>query len=607
MQSKNISRGAPKAVAKLGARLAGFYNNLHFRGKMIISFVLFGFIPLLGVSLYQLVAVAHVMQEQVEEQAESALLEMVERVDDRMDLYNQIASTLAYDHQLSAYLFESYENLGEAIDFYHYIWGLSNNIIKNNPDIRFVTVYTPNPGLVTSAPFVIKLDSLKELSDYDLLKNAQVNPYMGGLRKVAKRGNYWTGPFDSGSESVFSISRVMLQFNLLYRSSGIVTLTTQTDSLRALIESPTGDSVNFIVDGQGVVVASSDSSMDGSVIDTLFAPEAWNTASAESKEVNIGDMSRLMARRLKCGWTLGTLVSMADVLEPTRKLIGMSVSIVLMGAVLSVALFSSASVLTSRRFNLLLAKMKASGAPQPGEPISGKDEIGMLDQGFREMLGNLNQAVKELYQAEYEKKAAELTALQSRINPHFLYNALSSIGWMTQTHTPKQVREIIDTLAAYYRSTLSGGKDVISLGEELEGLASYIYIQQLRVGGRIRAAIQVDRFLDDVKLPKMTLQPIVENSIEHGISNERPTVSILVTSQVEDDAVLIHVSDDGSGIDEATLAKIREGSTRSSSGGYGIYNVQMRLRLHFGEGYGLTVANQPEGGVRVTVRIPLEE
>jgi two-component system sensor histidine kinase YesM len=231
----------------------------------------------------------------------------------------------------------------------------------------------------------------------------------------------------------------------------------------------------------------------------------------------------------------------------------------------------------------------------------------MLDEGFREMLGNLNQAVKERYQAEYEKRTAELTALQSRINPHFLYNALASIGWMTQTHAPAQVREIIDTLAAYYRSTLSGGQDVITLGQELQGLSAYLSIIKLRAGGRIRAAIQVDRFLGEVKIPKMTLQPIVENSIEHGISDDHPAVSILVTSQVEGDAVLIHVSDDGCGIGEETLARIREGGARSASGGYGIYNVQMRLKLHFGPEYGVEIFSQPEGGVRATVRIPLRE
>jgi two-component system sensor histidine kinase YesM len=128
---------------------------------------------------------------------------------------------------------------------------------------------------------------------------------------------------------------------------------------------------------------------------------------------------------------------------------------------------------------------------------------------------------------------------------------------------------------------------------------------QLRGSGRTRVVITIDPALDELMLPKMTLQPIVENCIEHGVTFENGYSAIYITSELEEDCLIIHVRDDGPGIDEVTLTRIQNDEQRSQSGAYGIYNVQMRLKLYFGDDYGLTVENMPERGVLVSIRIPL--
>jgi Predicted signal transduction protein with a C-terminal ATPase domain len=592
----------------MGKRLFRIYNDLRFREKMIVSFLLFGFIPLLFVSIFQLNSVIGVLQDEIEKTAATALDKMAQRVDSRLNMYNQVANALAYDAQLSEYLSQPYEQLGEAIDCYHYVWNKATNIVKNQPDIQYVTIYTANPDLVSTSPYLIHVDKMEDFEAYDKMKEAMLSPYIGGLRRVARHGNYWLDPSDAGIP-VVSFNRVLLRQNVVLRSTGILTLGIRTDALYEQIESTSEHTLNFLVDAEGNVISATDSSWFGKQILSIVSDEAWEAAlDGKAFVVDTETDQRLLLHSLQGGWTLGTLVSMKEVLYSSRHTRYMSVIAVLLGAVVSIILVNAVSAITARRVNLLLDKMRLpeQELPKPGAPIEGRDEIGMLDERFREMTSTLDDAIHELYQVEFEKREAQLLALQSRINPHFLYNTLSSIGWMTQTHTPLQVREAIETLAAYYRSLLSSGRDIITLTEELNGLSAYIALRQMRGGGRIRAVISVDPMIGEVLLPKMTLQPIVENCIEHGISTEHPSVSILISSSLEGGDVLIHISDDGAGIDDDTLARVTAGSLRPSGGGYGIHNVQMRLKLHFGEKYALHIENQKEGGVCVTVRIPLE-
>lgn len=595
-------------VFRIRRRIKDLLFDMHLREKLILTFLLFGFLPMLVFGIIQLNLVIKNLQEQTEKETAISLNQMAQRIDDRLNTYNLIANGVVYDPRLITMLGADYDDLGDTIDLYHYVWNELLAITKINPEVQGVTVYTPNKDLITAKPYLVRLNSFDDIIKYPSIKTAAVKPYLGGIRERSRKNDYWMGDEGQGG-LLFSLNRTITQPNMMNRTLGILTLSISEDALFTLIHTNSQHTVTLIVDDDGNIVSATDRTLVGKPVIKLVPFDSWQRADGGSVfyKSEAGEM-HLMAMDLNWGWRLATVISMRDVQASVRGIQFGSFIATLLCALLAIVSVGYISNFTAQRFRLLLNKFTLSetAVPQPGLPIKGRDEIGLLDQSFREMTDSLNHAIHDLYQVELEKREAQLVALQSRINPHFLYNTLSMIGWMTQTHTPQQVRHAIEILATYYRVSLSGGRDVITLREELDGLQAYLAIQKMRAGGHVKATIAVDPVLDGIMLPKMTLQPIVENCIEHGLDEQHQTVSIMICSSVLADAVLIHICDDGAGIEETKLEQIRVGSYRST-GGYGIQNVQMRLKLHFGESFGLSIENEPQGGTRVTVRIPFPD
>jgi two-component system sensor histidine kinase YesM len=177
-----------------------------------------------------------------------------------------------------------------------------------------------------------------------------------------------------------------------------------------------------------------------------------------------------------------------------------------------------------------------------------------------------------------EKKGAELKALQSQINPHFLYNTLDMINWMAQRSETENIRETVYALSRYYKLILNKGEDIITIGDEIELCNAYISIQQKRFKGKINFEIDVEEGIMMYLIPKITLQPLIENAILHGIAEGKSGRGVIIVSGWEDgDNLILSVTDDGAGMDSV------EGiETRHKGSGYGIRNIEMRLTLFYG-------------------------
>jgi two-component system sensor histidine kinase YesM len=241
------------------------------------------------------------------------------------------------------------------------------------------------------------------------------------------------------------------------------------------------------------------------------------------------------------------------------------------------------------------------------------DEITALGLSFNLMVGK----IKELLDAkieEHEKlKKAELRALQAQINPHFLYNTLDTIIWMAEARRTDQVVELVRVLSRFFRITLSKGKDWITVREELEHVESYLAIQKVRYRDILDYRIDVPEALRDAMVLKLTLQPLVENALYHGIKNKRSGGTIVVRGCLLEGGLLqIQVEDNGIGMSRERLARIRalldsaaddEGAAES---GYGINNVNQRVKLYFGPEYGLAIESEDQRGTRVSLVVPLQ-
>ena len=240
----------------------------------------------------------------------------------------------------------------------------------------------------------------------------------------------------------------------------------------------------------------------------------------------------------------------------------------------------------------------------PEAPAHAQDELGMLNRHLDDMAGRLQTLLQENYTLGLRQKDFELRALQAQINPHFLYNTLSTIKWMTLSHTGEEIREVTDAMARFYRVSLSKGREIILLSDELSCTESYLKIQRFRTMGHIQVHFDVDEALLDVPIPKLILQPLVENSILHApVENQPMTLIIRVQEQAEQ--LCLTVIDDGRGMEKQQAENLLfEAASTDSRGGYGLENVRQRLVLFYGEAVHMAVSSAPGTGTRVTIQIP---
>ncbi|WP_276354513.1 cache domain-containing sensor histidine kinase [Cohnella caldifontis] len=244
----------------------------------------------------------------------------------------------------------------------------------------------------------------------------------------------------------------------------------------------------------------------------------------------------------------------------------------------------------------------------------GMDEVGMLGRSFNSMLTKINDLMSLAERQEKQKREAELRTLQAQIKPHFLYNTLDTIHWMSRKRGAEDVAEMVEALSRLFRIGLSKGGEFIPLAEEFEHVRSYLKIQQLRYRDKLRFELELEPGIAHVPVLKVILQPIVENAIYHGIKERRGPGRITVRGFREDDRIVLSVSDDGAGMDERKLALMRErlehpaGETPdASAAGYGLSNVQSRLLLTYGDpAFGLRIDSRPGAGTTVTIAYPIQ-
>lgn len=235
-------------------------------------------------------------------------------------------------------------------------------------------------------------------------------------------------------------------------------------------------------------------------------------------------------------------------------------------------------------------------------------DMEMISCGFNRMMENIIQLMNQVKEDQHLLEQVKFDALQSQIQPHFLYNTLDCIHWQAVMDGNTEVSEMIKSLAAYYRICLSKGHDVITLREEVAHVANYLYIQQMRYGEMLSYEISDTKGVEEVQIPKLTLQPLVENSIYHGIKVKNGKKGhITVSVAIEKSWVLISVEDDGTGMNDEQIAHMNENIERYEENfGYGVRNANRRIQLLFGNSYGLHYRKNANNGVSVDVRIPLE-
>ena len=256
-------------------------------------------------------------------------------------------------------------------------------------------------------------------------------------------------------------------------------------------------------------------------------------------------------------------------------------------------------------------KMAEMGNLEVRAESNSSDEIAELCTGFNKMIIEIKQLLDDSIEEHENLKKSELKVLQSQINPHFLYNTLDAILWLAEGKENTKVVELVSALSKFFRISLSKGRDFIKINDEIEHSRSYLIIQKIRYEDVLDYEIDIDDNILDYVILKLILQPIIENAIYHGIKNKRGGGKIILKGYSEEMTIVFEVIDNGTGIKEDVLKQIQEdlGSDNNlpeiKKRGFGLYNVDRRIRLYYGKEYGLCVSSQYSKGTNVKICIPM--
>ena len=234
-------------------------------------------------------------------------------------------------------------------------------------------------------------------------------------------------------------------------------------------------------------------------------------------------------------------------------------------------------------------------------------EIQHLSRSVRSMVSTMRHLMDDIIQQEGQKRRSELEVLQSQINPHFLYNTLDSVIWMTESGQQEEAIQMVTSLARLFRIALSRGKSVIPLCDELEHARHYMNIQQIRYKNKFSTQIQAQPGVEDLYTLKLIVQPLLENAIYHGMASAEDDGLIQVSAYRQGDDLIIDVEDNGLGMRPEVAASLLDADrpqVRTSGSGIGVRNVHQRIRLTFGTEYGLTIFSEPDEGTLVRIRLP---
>ena len=309
------------------------------------------------------------------------------------------------------------------------------------------------------------------------------------------------------------------------------------------------------------------------------------------------------------GWTIVGCMNMSELLRNSRQTRSIYV-LVAVGLIIVALLISS---LIARNITLPIQKLRDSmKSVQKGNfdiediEVISDNEIGSLTRSFNVMTHRIRELMEQNVKEQEQKRKIELKALQSQINPHFLYNTLDSIIWMAEAGNTDEVVEMTSALANLFRTSISKGDEIIPIQVEIDNISSYLTIQKMRYQDKLTYRIDVDDSIKKYKILKVVLQPLVENAILHGVKSKTTNGLIEIGAFETEDTIVFTVTDHGEGMTEEQLKNIfsSKKNTVSRGSGIGVNNVNERIKLYFGEQYGLKFFSRYGEGTTVHIIIP---
>lgn len=584
-------------------------SRMSFRKKLLYSYFS---LVILSAFIMMLISGASMMRtgrQREIERIENGFAQSMLSIDNYMNRYVNLAYTLKVDSFLTNYLSKHYP-AGTTVekryyDYFAVIKTYKTRMLYEQLSGNSISVYTDNSELAMN-------------NDGFILPATEKIQAMAWYQNTLKEhdGVLLSGTFDQeGGDALFFTMHLTPKAG----SNNVLLVRILVRNINGLFNAPTGNRACFLVDDKGMILVSQQEELIGRSLeeagygfltDRLSAADETNEVLEHGKKVYmLGRVCRdkgvspcyLIEETALSSDAQAFLGNVRSCLIPWFVVIGIDILVILLVA----GQFS-------KRISALIEAVNqvANRKSDSFHVLEGSDEFSTLSQYINEMITKVQYCQKETYQAKLDTKNAQIRALRSQINPHFLFNCLQSIQASALKNGAMETADLISMYSRVIRESISWKQEVIPLGQELGLIESYLQIQKKRFEKQLICIIDVEEACRNAKIPKFTLQPIVENAIHHGMQGcGHPLELTIHISRAEDELRLV-VRDNGKGMSGEQLQEIHqllEGDLFTDPQVHiGIVNLQQRIWLRYGRAYGIRIASSPDAGTEVDIRLPFE-
>lgn len=582
------------------------YKDTSIKNKLLLLFLIQIILPLVIIAFLFYQRSANIVKVQSLEMSQDMLKIMETRIEDFTSNVEIASQDLLYDQII-------YDVLkGEQVDEFSFY----EDVVELKNEMRKVTLSRKEVKSITLSNrageyFAYDIESGRYSEDHTL-------PYVTMLDKARKHDGrpVWHVQYVDDQTFVYLVRLINDRDD--YTEIGMMAILVNMDELEISnqkLESDLFKSIGIVSEDKHLIYSL------GEDYDSVFESLTFEGKDLYGMFEDLENEDSLVSYRTieKTDWTVVTLFSKSEILSEIEQL---KVWAVFLFAptilLLSVLSFNTAVDIVNPIYRLIdaMKHLKEDNKSIHLE-TDRNDEMGELVNDFNDMSSEIEHLVKNIYQEQLTRKEIELKALQAQINPHFLFNTLETINWRAQLKGAPEISKMVTSLSSIMEASMGRDNKLVSLKEEFRYVENYLNIMLHRYEGRLSYETDIDPGVFFVKVPKLLLQPIVENAIEHGIGKTTIEGVIKTTAKVEGDQVLVIVEDNGKGISKLDLDELNDVLSMKSDEYYqnlksmnkpsiGLHNVNQRIKLFYGDHYGITVESDEDKYTKVYLKLPKE-
>ncbi|MEK4293871.1 cache domain-containing sensor histidine kinase [Paenibacillus sp. FSL R5-0914] len=571
------------------------FIDLSFRSKLFLVFVLVTILPMMLFVYFSFELTKSKLTDQIYINMMNSTAQINKNLENKLDSYEHISASIYLDNRLATYLTSEYQDDPSYLDVYQYIGNRIDTVMAAYPDFGSVFIYSDNPSLPKDNYYIKPVTP--EVKETELYKQL-----------MQSHGNiiHLSSPQSQDNPAMFTLAR-LLNNNRNQYPYGILVFEISESVIYSLMEKEAGGKDIFIVNDKGLILSAADKQLLNTSLPEMLDQNFDELPSGRFDTTYKGEKAFAVYNTLTNGWKTVSIFPYDSIIQDAKSLSELIIKISLGFIVVALLLIYITASMFSKRIRMLIRmirRLERGDFNPTNDEYLGNDEIGQLHFAFKQMTTRLKSLITEVYQKELQNKEAELDLLQAQINPHFLYNTLGSISSLALKHQDTRIQDLVLHLAKFYRISLNKGKSILTINEELKLTQSYNAIQLIRFKGQLNITYNIDEAILPYSTVKLALQPFVENAVLHAVWNQESPLNIHIKGIVENSDIILSIIDDGMGMSRETLHTLLDDKPGR---GYGISNVDRRIKLRFGEHYGVTVFSRLGIGTTVQIRLPQKE